>query len=339
MAVASSTAEPQTIVNKRAIPAWALSCGVHVVVMIVLAVLLQSVPPTEKGMEGDRGVSIVLAKTTAKNTEYYQETKAEQAQKSAAKAQQSLPPAPKQQKEQLLPNIKLPGAATGAVNSENLKLPDLVGTGRRQAVLPGQGTAEILAQDAKSRRKGPTGATTKVSIFGSAAATGRSFVFVIDRSKSMGSEGLGALEAAGKELTKGLKSLKSYHRFQVIAYNQRCTYLEGTGLLTAQADRIGKVDNWLKQLPAFGATEHTNGLVSAIRLKPDVIFLLTDGGVPELDSVQLRRIRQYAEGKISIHSIQFGSGPNQDDDSFLKQLSQQNAGSFRYVDMSKWKTD
>ena len=323
--------------GRRSIPAWGMSCGFHVILVLILALVIRSQPGPAKGIEADRSVAIVIAKMTPQNTEYFAESKeADKAQQSPSQSRQALPPPPQKKVQKLLPNLKLPGAQSSAVNSDSVKLPDLTSTGGPQTVLPGQGTAEILANDAKLKRKGPTGATTQLSVFGSAPATGRSFVFVIDRSKSMGNDGLGALDAAGKELTRGLRALKAHNKFQIIGYHQTCTYFEGTSLLLADADRVAKVDGWLRKLIAFGSTEHTNGLVSAIRLKPDVIFLLTDGGVPELDSVQLRRIRRYAGGKISIHSIQFGSGPLQENDNFLKQLSRQNSGSFRYVDMAKW---
>ena len=44
----------------------------------------------------------------------------------------------------------------------------------------------------------------KLSLFGSEPAVGRSFVFVIDRSSSMSSRSLGAIQLAAKELAAKL---------------------------------------------------------------------------------------------------------------------------------------
>ena len=73
--------------------------------------------------------------------------------------------------------------------------------------------------------------------FGSRAAVGNSFVFVIDRSKSMGGEGLGALDAAGEELTTALARLEPAHRFQVIAYHRQPVYLGQRRLLDATPEK------------------------------------------------------------------------------------------------------
>ena len=61
---------------------------------------------------------------------------------------------------------------------------------------------EILANDPlRNRSAGPSGPTAKMTLFGR-AGVGRSFVFLIDRSKSMGSQGLGAIAAAQRELVR-----------------------------------------------------------------------------------------------------------------------------------------
>ena len=65
----------------------------------------------------------------------------------------------------------------------------------------------------------PIGEPAPLTVFG-ARSIGRSFVFVIDRSKSMGSSGLGALLAAQKELRAGLSTLSPSQRFEIIYYDK-----------------------------------------------------------------------------------------------------------------------
>jgi hypothetical protein len=82
---------------------------------------------------------------------------------------------------------------------EGLVVAPELGGPRGRPRIPGSSLDEaaILAEDALiPREKIPTGPTAQLSLFGSANAEGRSFVFVIDRSNSMGGEGLGAITNA-----------------------------------------------------------------------------------------------------------------------------------------------
>ncbi|MCH7727531.1 MAG: hypothetical protein IH991_13760, partial [Planctomycetes bacterium] len=57
-------------------------------------------------------------------------------------------------------------------------------------------------------------------------------------------------------------------------------------------------------------------------------------GHPGLNEVQLDLIAQRAK-RTAIHCIQFGFGPLQDEDNFMKKLARRNRGSYGYVDMNK----
>ena len=209
------------------------------------------------------------------------------------------------------------------------------GTGRgRPKILPGLDDAAILAEDAAIPREAvPSGPTAKLSLFGSAAAEGRSFVFVIDRSQSMGGGGLGAISAAAKELAAQLGRLTPEQKFQVVAYNQSAVYFRQRELLAADDANQKALVRFVSDLAAYGPTEHQRGLLAALKLKPEVIFLLTDGGDPHLDPGQLRVIHEAAGGRTTIHCLHFGSGPA-DPDSFLRRLAAENRGSYLYIDMS-----
>ena len=50
------------------------------------------------------------------------------------------------------------------------------------------------------KSRAPAGDPTTISVFGSGSMTGRSFVFVIDRSYSMGNQGLGVIDQAVERL-------------------------------------------------------------------------------------------------------------------------------------------
>jgi hypothetical protein len=204
----------------------------------------------------------------------------------------------------------------------------------RPRILPGLGDEAILAEEEERRRRfdeqGPLG---KVSIFGTSPAWGRSFVFLIDRSKSMGNEGLGVLEAAAKELIVGLAGLASEHRFQVIAYNHSTHYFTGRSLEPATPDNIERAARFVANLPAFGRTEHFMGLASALALEPDIVFLLTDGGEPQLTEAQLRTFARLNQGRTGVYCLHFSAQGKPFVGDSLRQLAEGNGGEYRQIVM------
>jgi hypothetical protein len=158
-------------------------------------------------------------------------------------------------------------------------------------------------------------------------------VFLIDRSKSMGSQGLGAIAAAQRELVRELAKLEPDHRFQIIAYNQGLMMFSRRGMVEASESNRQLADEFLTTVVAAGGTEHEPALSIALRFKPDVIFVLTDGGDPPLSSPEIDLLTRENDGHTAIHCVHFGSGPLQDKDNFLRRLAARNSGGYTYVDM------
>jgi hypothetical protein len=195
--------------------------------------------------------------------------------------------------------------------------------------------AAILAADALiPREQFPTGPMAKLSLFGSEPAVGRSFVFVIDRSSSMSSRSLGAIQLAAKELAAKLVKLRPEQTVQVVAYNEKALYLTGRELIPATDENKRNLITFVTSLSATGQTAHTRGVSSALRLKPEVIFLLTDGGDPLLSPGDLLAIRDENAGRTEIHCVQFGRGPQPESADILRRLAAQNRGNYTYVDLN-----
>ena len=183
----------------------------------------------------------------------------------------------------------------------------------------------------------PEGGKARVSLFG-LVGEGYKFVYVFDRSGSMGGEGRESLRAVKAELIKSLKGLDRVHQFQIIFYNQRPVIFNPSGtsgrLAFATEENKQRVVRFLDSIVAEGGTDHEEALRLAIRLHPDVIFFLTDGDDPKLTPAQLEKINRRAAGTI-IHCIEFGPGPKPEGASFLADLARQNAGRYVYVNVSK----
>jgi Ca-activated chloride channel family protein len=86
-------------------------------------------------------------------------------------------------------------------------------------------------------------------------------------------------------------------------------------------------------MAAYGQTEHTRGLLAALRLKPEVIFLLTDAGDPAMKPGDFGTVRQATRGRTSIHCLHFGRGKPPEGENFMMRLAAENRGSYTYVDM------
>jgi hypothetical protein len=176
-------------------------------------------------------------------------------------------------------------------------------------------------------------------VFGSGWAAGHDFVFAIDRSASMGRGGLNVLDAARGELSRALADLLPSHRFQIVAYNHQCVYLQRPRLLPATEENKAAVAPFLDSLGAFGGSGHDMALRAALAMEPDAVFLLSDGGDPYLTDIELSNLRRLAAGRASIHCIQFGRGPLGEEPLFMLRLAEENSGSYTYVDLAKYPTN
>ena len=183
------------------------------------------------------------------------------------------------------------------------------------------------------------GGKARTSLFG-LVGEGYKFVYVFDRSGSMGGEGRQSLRAVKAELIRSLKNLDTVHQFQIVFYNERPALFNPSGtpgrLAFATEENKQRVAGFLDSITAGGGTDHEAALKLAIRLQPDVIFFLTDGDDPKLTAAQLEKIRHMAAG-IIINAVEFGPGPKPQEPSFLAQLAQQNGGGYVYVDISQKK--
>ncbi len=165
-----------------------------------------------------------------------------------------------------------------------------------------------------------------------------SFAFVIDCSGSMSNRG--ALRIAKKELMGSLDRLPPDARFSVVFYHVRATVFpdaEGrSALMPATVDNKERVRTRLTSIRPDGGTDHVRALQTAIALKPEVIFFLTDAERMEPSDADVVR---KDLGLIRIQAIEFGDGPTIQSESPLRDLATSSGGTFRHIDLSTWKDD
>jgi hypothetical protein len=171
------------------------------------------------------------------------------------------------------------------------------------------------------------------SFFG-VEAFGRRFAYVLDRSGSMGDPDNKPLSAAKQELLQSLARLADTHQFFLIFYNQEPTLFNPGGRRGRQlvfADDLNKEQarRFVQSVQALGGTRHYEALSRAIALRPDVIFLLTDGEPKDdLSAEELDRLTRSNGGIAQIHVVQFANTPY--DGNSLVQLARENRGQHRY---------
>lgn len=181
------------------------------------------------------------------------------------------------------------------------------------------------------------GGKARTGMFG-LTGEGYKFVYVFDRSGSMGGDGSASLKAVKAELLASLKNLDTVHQYQIIFYNERPVLFNPSGtpgkLAFATEQNKRAVERFLKSIEANGGTDHQAALRMAAAMKPDVIFLLTDGDDPKLTPQQMDKIRDWLGG-TRLNVIEFGPAQQPEKDSFLKELARRVGGQYAYVDTTK----
>jgi hypothetical protein len=303
------------------IPAWLISMVLHLVVLVVLGLTIRLAPKQAAGNERTADVGIVLRQEDGDQSYYLsQENAGGQSQAADAPATTSLAEALTMDSA-VDPSSVLPKTA-GVIG------PAIVDGGVGHAADASQGLG------GPGDTRGGVGRTSLYNI----DAEGYKFVYVMDRSASMDGSGRSPLAAVKAELLASIAKLGKTHQFQIVFYNEQPWVFNPSGqagkLAFADEQNKARARKFILSMTAEGGTRHEPALVAAIKLRPDVIFFLTDGDEPRLNPAQLEKIQRMAAG-ITINAIEFGYGPKPGSPSFLYKLASDNGGKYAYVDISK----
>lgn len=189
---------------------------------------------------------------------------------------------------------------------------------------------------------------TKTQVFG-LAEEAKSFVYVFDRSESMNSvltyssEGavvftITPLQAAKAELLRSLDDLDPRQRFQLVLYNHTThrfmQHSMAFSLLPATKQNLQRARDFVLKTPGEGSTHHFDPLEYAIKLRPEVIYLMTDGEAKDdPTSAELAELRKLNRRQSRINVIHFCFLPRPE--STLALLAKDNGGQFISVNISK----
>lgn len=196
-----------------------------------------------------------------------------------------------------------------------------------------------------------SGTGGKAGFFG-LHARGQTFVYVVDQSGSMQGRKLDILKA---ELIESIGSLSPTMKFFVISYGDDYSCMRAGGIVpsgpvAATAANKRKYLEWVRTIQCFGLTNPVGAMRHAIALKPDVIWLMTDGefnrmaddngNYMEVEPRQATNAiiaanvdRRTPGGCIAaIHTICFWS---QEAEGEMKRIAASSRGRYRYVSPSQ----
>ncbi len=166
---------------------------------------------------------------------------------------------------------------------------------------------------------------------------GNHFVYLVDSSGSMGQ----GFESARAELLASIQVLKPDQRFYVVFFDAQPDYMR---LSNANADEPRSVNatpgnkaalkRWAMRISKDRGRAPYDPLRFALELKPDVIFLLSDGefpqGIEDLLKEENKVENLFGESHpISIvHTISYHS---KEGESRMRRIAEQNKGQYRYI--------
>lgn len=319
------------------LPSWMLSCGLHALILLAVGMWLQSHerPPAGFTDEPAREIGIVVKQrgefveaprqeptesTTGDPTETRPQPKPDQQVKVASE----LPDLPN------VPSEALPSPAPTPVVGAGVASPTAPATDARDVVKSGgvRSPGEMIASG------------TPGTAFMGVQDKGTRVIFVVDCSASMSEHN--ALRVAKSALVSSLQALDSTQQFQVIFFNEQAVPLrlkgESKPILYFATDIFKTLarQSISAQQPNLG-TDRETAIMMALKLNPDVLFILTDAGEPLLMARDLKKVADLNRGRARIHTIEFGEGTHLGGpENFLQKLARQNGGTWRYHDVTRF---
>lgn len=359
----------QTIENRfnwrSLLPGSLGSLCIHALVLLIVSTSLRG---CQKGLSGDSGGEVyrevglfVVEGEATDNADGDSSDNGDAATNSATEdvPRESLEPQPSEHlTETPLPQNVVPSDAprlsdlladnrpvdNAGESTGTFDLPSLIGPGAPLSGLPATGgatsSASSAADAAGMQAAGVILPGPGETAFMNVTSKGKSFVYLIDVSGSMGEENRLAL--AKSQLKSSLRLLQPTQEFQVIFYSDypMRMSLRGRGksqrsMYPATAANLLWANQEIDAVQPQQGTQHMPALIDAVSLNADVLYFLTDGREPKISPYDLKRLRLLS-GNTTIHVIEFGSGALVDrGDSWLQQLARQSNGEYREFNTSR----
>jgi len=166
-------------------------------------------------------------------------------------------------------------------------------------------------------------------------AAGEKIVYVCDRSASMAEPDGVPLAEAKRELLASIEALGESRQFHLIFYNDRQSMFSPPGgrgrPLFTDDGTLRELRRFVNGTAAAGGTRHEEAILTALKLVPDVVFLLTDADAThDLTAAELERLSDRL-GRARLLVVQFGGGTGRRSPR-LARLAELSGGAYRVVE-------
>lgn len=162
--------------------------------------------------------------------------------------------------------------------------------------------------------------------------TGKNIAYVIDRSGSMAGERFVHMML---ELKRSIEALPSDATFCVFLFSSQTigsgrSFEAMPGGRLVRASPRGKADaiKWLDSQSPMGGTDPTSALETALRMKPDTIYLMTDGAFNDPMAVFDVLAQGNPKRTVSVNTIAFHERAME---LTLKEIARLHRGDYRFV--------
>lgn len=298
---------------------WLGSGAVHFLVLLLILSAVQFRRPAVKGVKGNPNgtVGIVFSDEEPKEAGENSGDAEEPGTETAVTEQTAEQPEPVKEQD---PQEDLIGTSSQQGATARVHINTETSDGEKRGPESAGGGEENLLGEGNGQSVG----------FGELHGKGKRFVYVLDRSKSMGWPDNLPIEYAAREAQASIGSLdpeKGAQKFQLVLYNEKAGPFDGgKRLLDVTPANRNRAIASLREISPEGGTDPLAALECAIRLAPDVIFFLTDAE-EEISPMVLARIRELCrQGRVSqIHVMEFRNPKGKKLKSYQK-LAEQNHG-------------
>lgn len=150
--------------------------------------------------------------------------------------------------------------------------------------------------------------------------------FVVDCSGSMSGERIRRTKA---ELAKSIIDLNPKQHFFISFFSDSERPMPGRSPVPASPLEKVVGYNWMKTVPAAGGTEPESALQLVAKMKPHVIFLLSDG---EFSPLSDETLALFEQNKIAVNTLAFEDESGAE---LLKGIANTTGGTYRFVPVGK----
>ena len=200
-----------------------------------------------------------------------------------------------------------------------------------ESELKAEGTLEASGEGINGGGQGSgkagTGNSATTSFYG-VRGTGNRFAFVCDVSGSMSGA---PFQRLMRELQESITRLPPYAQFYVVFFNDDVFPLywpqSVATMVPAVAANKARLQAWMSHVTPGGSTYAFEAIHAAFNVRPDTIFLLTDGSFSDEIQVMEAFKSMGQQRPVSVHTVSIGRSSV-----VLQQIAGMNRGLYREVE-------